>query len=75
MKFPSKITPYSKSVIFKFIPILTVVEKEDIGVLELRKRTSKCFNNTSEFLLTLDCLYALNKLEYNNISKVLHYVK
>lgn len=74
MKLPSKITSYSESVISKFLPILVVLQNNQTGVFALYEATVKHFNNIEEFIDTLDCLFALQRIKYDAEHEVLSYV-
>lgn len=74
MKFPSKITSYKESVLSKIPTILTVLQNTDTGVLALYDATSKYFSGIEEFIDTLDCVFALNKVTYDLEREVLCYV-
>ena len=74
MKLPSKITSYQESVLSKFSPVLAVLQSADTGVFALYAMTSKHFTGIEEFMDTLDCLFALNKVTYDAEREVLHYV-
>ena len=74
MKLPSKITSYKESVLSKFPPILVVLQNADTGILALYESTMKYFSGIEEYLDTLDCLFALNKVKYDAEREVLCYV-
>lgn len=74
MRLPSKITSYSESVISKFPPILDVLQSNETGVFVLYEATANHFNNIEEFIDTLDCLFALQKIKYDAEHEVLCYV-
>lgn len=74
MKLPSKITSYQESVLSKFPPALAVLQSADTGVFALYAATSKHFAGMEEFMDTLDCLFALNKVTYDSEREALHYV-
>ena len=74
MKLPSKIISYKESVLSKFPPILVVLQNADTGVLTLYESTMKYFSGIEEYLDTLDCLFALNKVKYDAEREVLCYV-
>lgn len=74
MKLPNKITSYSESVISKFPPILLALQNTDTGVFSLYEATMKSFSSIEEFLDTLDCLFALQRIEYDAEREVLYYV-
>ena len=74
MRLPSKITSYSESVISKFAPVLSVLQDADTGVLALYEATMKHFSGIVEFMDTLDCLFALQRVRYDEEREVLCYV-
>lgn len=74
MKLPNKVTTYNESVLSKFTAVLDVISEKDTSVLELYCETRKSFTDISEFIDTLDCLFALKQLEYSDESEVLYYV-
>ncbi len=74
MRLPSKITSYSESVISKFPPILLVLQNADAGAFALYEATMKHFSDIEEFLDTLDCLFALQRIRYDAEREVLCYV-
>ena len=73
MKLPSKITSYDESVISKFPPILSALQNTDSGIFALYEATAKHFSCIEEFLDTLDCLFALQKIRYDTEREVLCY--
>ena len=74
MRLPSKITSYRESVISKFSPVLSALQESDIEIFALYKTTMKYFNSIEEFMDTLDCLFALQKIRYDEEREVLCYV-
>ena len=74
MRLPSKITSYGESVISKFPPVLSVLQDSDTGVFALYEATMKYFNSIEEFMDTLDCLFALQRVRYDEEREVLCYV-
>lgn len=73
MKLPSKITSYKESVLSNFAPILDILAKEDSTVLALYGATKRHFIGIEEFMDTLDCLYALEKIVLDEENEVIHY--
>lgn len=73
MKLPNKIYSYSESTISKFIPIIEQLENKDETVTSLYQKTKKNFNDIEDYIDTLDCLFALNKIELSE-KEELHYV-
>ena len=74
MKLPNKVTSYQESVLSKFTVLLDVLSVKDSSLIELYFDTKDFFSDTSEYIDTVDCLFALNKLEYIEDMGVLHYV-
>ncbi len=72
MKLPSKSTPYKGSVLALFPVILSLVKEKPIGVLELRKKLPDI--ELGDLIGTLDCLYALGKIDIDPPRGVLFYV-
>lgn len=74
MLFPSKVTPYKKSVLSLFPVILSQLEQRDMALLELMHSTIAGRDKISFFIDALDCLFALGKIEIREGTEVLHYV-
>ncbi|HOT60247.1 MAG TPA: hypothetical protein PLJ83_11360 [Spirochaetales bacterium] len=74
MRFPSKNTSFSESIIAKFPMILDALEDNDISVSELFKSVKYGIEDVGEFIEILDCLYALGKVELNAETRCLYYV-
>ncbi|MBQ6996416.1 MAG: hypothetical protein IJN64_18315 [Lachnospiraceae bacterium] len=74
MRLPNKVTSYQESVLSKLIVLLDVLCTKDISIIGLYSDTKQCFSDISEFIDTVDVLFALNKIEYNENLGVLHYV-
>lgn len=71
MKFPSKVTPYKKSVLPKFSIILMSLEKESETPAELYHHVKNKVENVAEFTKILDCLFALGKIEWLNEGEII----
>lgn len=74
MKLPNKIVSYNESIIGKFIPIIVEIRRFDMTIFSLYKKTKKHFSDIEEFIDTLDCLFALQKIVFIKKTGVLHYV-
>lgn len=74
MKLPNKVTSYQESILSKLTVLLDILSVRDLSLIELYFNTKQYFSDTLEFIDTIDCLFALNKLEYNENLGVLHYV-
>lgn len=64
MKFPNKIIRYSESAISKFSSVLFSL-RESKTIVALFNEIREEFDNVADFVDTLDCLYALGKINYN----------
>lgn len=74
MKFPNKVISFQDSVLSKLTLLLDALSKKDLLLVELYLDTRKSFLDLREFIDAIDCLFALNKLEYNKDLEMLHYV-
>lgn len=74
MKLPSKITSFGESVISRFPPVLSILQDVDTGVFALYEATMKYFSSIEEYMDTLDCLFALQRIRYDAEREVLCYV-
>jgi hypothetical protein len=71
MQLPNKLFSYEESVLSKFVPILKALEDQSYSVLGLYSLTKTKFDSIDDFLLALDCLYGLNKIDYDDKEGVL----
>jgi len=74
MKFPNKVISYKESILSKLTVLLDFLNGKDMSLIELYYDTQKYFFDISEFIDAIDCLFMLNKIEYNEDLEVLHYV-
>lgn len=74
MKLPNKVTSYKESTLSRFSPILRCLSKCDMSIYELYEETKKNYVSLTEYIDALDCLFALNQIEYFEEKEVLHYV-
>ena len=65
MFLPNKTIPYSDSVIARFPIILKALEDNNQNIHSLYKKNKKKFLSIQNYVETLDCLYALNKIEFD----------
>jgi len=63
MRLPSKVTPFMDSTISIFPILLNEIIKEDIAPMILFGKVKNKVNGISNFLVALDCLFALNKIK------------
>ena len=65
MRFPNKVLSYEESTIGKLATLLAVIQTRDISPFELYRETKASFEDLSEYIEVLLCLYALRRIEYN----------
>ena len=73
MSFPSKFTNFDKSILAK-ISLLIIDDVESIELSELIRLRSSKFEDISEFMLALDVLYALGRIEIAEDEGIIKYV-
>lgn len=73
MKLPSKFINYKESSLYKFPMFLEALEKCDLSIMELYKKTKNSTENIQEWMEIMDCLYALGVIELRE--EVVHYAK
>lgn len=71
---PSKVIPYNKSLISKFELILSI-NKDSISVIELYRLLQKNFDEVDQFMMTLDALFVLGKINVDFKKGTIYYVK
>ncbi|MBR7084805.1 MAG: hypothetical protein IKI37_06485 [Oscillospiraceae bacterium] len=74
MIFPDKLYSYNESVLSKFPVILKELKKSPANPAKLYHSVQKHFSDVSEFIEALDCLYLLNRIDYDSDAEVLNYV-
>ena len=74
MRFPSKNTSFSESIIAKYPLVLGALVRSDMTVSVLYHSVKDTTEDIGEFIEIMDCLYALGKLELNVETRSLHYV-
>ena len=73
MKLPNKIISYKESVLSRFPLVLSVLSDNPMNVYELFELTKDSFTDVEEFMDTLECLYELKKVTFDDESGVLFY--
>ncbi|WP_016821870.1 ABC-three component system middle component 7 [Paenibacillus polymyxa] len=70
MKLPNKLYNYRESIISKFPIILNALAQEKkLTLYELYINVINKFQDMTEFLDTVECLYTLGKIEYSYESR------
>lgn len=73
MSFPNKFTTFDKSILAK-ISLLIIDEIDSITIFELIELRLQKFEDISEFILALDVLYVLGKIELDENQGIINYV-
>ena len=74
MRLPSKVTPFMDSTLSIFPLLLSEIKKGDIPPIILFGKVKNRVSGISNYLMALDCLFALNKIELIEETGVISYV-
>ena len=74
IQLPNKLYSYNYSVLSKFPILLKSLQKGDVQVLSLFMSNQDKFESINDFIETLDALYALRKIDYDDEKGVIHFV-
>lgn len=75
MKLPSKIFTYKESNLSKLAPLLKSLEKRAFSVRDLYKVHKKLFSTTNDFLETLDILFSLKMIAFDEKTEEIKYAE
>lgn len=75
MKLPNKLFTVNESCIGKFPLVLSILQEENLSLIKLYEATKSSFDSASDFVETLDSLFFLGKITFNEKSEVISYVK
>jgi hypothetical protein len=73
--FPNKVISVSESIIWKSTYVLKMLQGRDLTIPYLWMKTSHKFEDINQFILCIDALFVLGKIEYNNNYGVLTCLK
>jgi phage tail sheath gpL-like len=73
MIYPNKNIRFEDSIIYKMVEILDVQNDSEMNIHELYSRVKTKFNNTDEFILSLDVLYVLDMIEIDFKTEIIKY--
>lgn len=73
MIVPSKFTPFKNSVVSRIPCLLDALSQEEGGlfVYELYRRTESSFEDVGEFILALDSLFVLGRVQLDKSTGVI----
>lgn len=75
MILPNKLISFQDCVLAKTICILEKINDANYSIIELYQKVESHFEDINEYMLTLDVLYVLEKIKYNEELQVIQYVK
>ena len=75
MRLPSKVTPFRRSILFKFPAVIKVLKQGDICPGDLFQRVKRNGIDMADFIEILDGLYLLGRIDFLSGKGVLHYVE
>lgn len=75
MILPNKLISFQDCILAKTVHILEKTCDANYSVSELYEVVRKYFEDLNEYMLALDVLYVLEKIEYNEELQVIQYVK
>lgn len=71
MRLPSKIFSYKESILSKYPLVFSILNEQPISVRELFMKLKSSTEDVGEFLEIIDCLYALNVIDYDEETRTL----
>lgn len=75
MILPNKLIPYKDSILAKMVFILDLLVIGDENIEILYEKTKDKFEDINQYILTLDVLFALEKIVFDEKQKAVNYVK
>lgn len=75
MILPNKLFPFKESILAKIVYLLNVLIVNNESVESLFEKTRQNFEDINQFILALDVLFVLEKIEFDEELKVIRYVK
>lgn len=75
MILPNKLIPFKDSILAKTVFVLNVLVDSDEKAEDLYEKTKLFFEDINQFILALDVLFVLEKIEFEKELKVFRYVK
>ena len=75
MIVPNKVISFNSSVVSKLSRILDLLASKSFSVVGLYDELHEQFDNIDHFLVTLDALYALRRVEIDSKTGIITYVK
>lgn len=75
MILPNKLISFQDSILAKTVFILNEISADSMSVSSLYNKVKSHFEDINQYILTLDVLFTLEKIYYNEEMQVIEYVK
>ena len=75
MILPNKLISFQDCILAKTVYILEKIKNSKFSVIELYEQVETHFEDLNEYMLALDVLHVLGKIEYNEELQVIQYVE
>ena len=75
MILPNKLISFQDCILAKTVYILEKISDSDFSVIGLYEQVETHFEDLNEYMLALDVLYVLGKIEFNEELQVIQYVE
>lgn len=75
MILPNKLISFQDCILAKTVYILEKISDSDFSVIGLYEQVETHFEDLNEYMLALDVLYVLGKINYNEELQVIQYVE
>ena len=75
MRLPSKVTPFRRSILFKFPAVIKVLKQGNIRPGDLFQKVKRNGIEMADFIEILDGLYLPGRIDFVSGKGVLHYVE
>ena len=75
MILPNKLISFQDCILAKTIYILEKISDSDFSLIELYEQVETYFEDINEYMLALDVLYVLGKVQYNEELQVIQYAE
>lgn len=75
MILPNKLISFQDCILAKTVYILEKISDSNFSVIGLYEQVETHFEDLNEYMLALDVLYVLGKIEYNEELQVIQYVE
>lgn len=75
MILPNKLISFQDSILARTVFILNEISIENLSISNLYCKVKNQFEDINQFIITLDVLFTLEKIYYNEEVQVIEYVK